>query len=91
MGRRSGYTKVSMTLRRRVMRRDGGRCVLCGKPGTEVDHIVNDAEGGATVLSNLRLLCAECHAVKSKQEAARGLREMHSLGRLPRERHPLDN
>lgn len=43
----------------RVMVRelDAGRCVLCGDPGREIDHI----DGPSGDLANLRLLCEDCH------------------------------
>ena len=41
---------------------------------TQRDHIVPLSEGGADDASNEQGLCAECHEVKSKAEAARGVR-----------------
>jgi 5-methylcytosine-specific restriction protein A len=59
-------------LRRRVIRRDGGRCTAvdsegqrCTWPGTDVDH---KTPGDDHSLSNLRLLCAWHHARKSATE-----------------------
>lgn len=43
--------------RQAVRDRDHDRCVLCGDPGTEIDHI--DGPDGS--LANLRLLCTPCH------------------------------
>ena len=53
-----------------VWERDDGTCVLCGKPGTEVDHVTPRRFFGkhqATQqdsLGNLRLLCIDCHRSK---------------------------
>ena len=40
--------------------RDGGRCLRCGSPGSEVHHRQRRAVGGHG-LQNLVLLCADCH------------------------------
>jgi 5-methylcytosine-specific restriction endonuclease McrA len=53
--------RLSDGIRRRVWERDGSRCVLCGQPGTEVDHIRDDSSD----LGNLQLLCTDCHHVKT--------------------------
>jgi 5-methylcytosine-specific restriction endonuclease McrA len=44
-----------------VRKRDGGKCRACGKPGTEVHHIVYRSHGGKDVASNLILTCMRCH------------------------------
>ena len=66
-------------LRTRVLRRDGHRCVLCRKPGDEVDHIVPVAECLAAGrnpddMGNLRTLCRDCHAKKTRADRLRGIR-----------------
>lgn len=57
-----GYDKKARRLtparREEVWTRDGGKCVLCGDGGDEIDHI----EGPSSELSNLRLLCRPCHS-----------------------------
>ena len=71
--RPKGYAerkKMSPKLRYEVLRRDGFRCVLCGKTvddgiKLEVDHIKPVSKGGLTVLENLRTLCDECNGGKS--------------------------
>jgi 5-methylcytosine-specific restriction protein A len=55
-------------VRNRVRRRDKWKCVLCGKPGTDVDHIVELVDGGSWGdMSNLRLLCNPCHKRKTAE------------------------
>jgi len=39
-------------------------CQLCGRPGSQVDHIVPLAEGGDDAPGNLRTLCNCCHALR---------------------------
>lgn len=58
-------------------------CVACEAQGrvtaaTQRDHIIPLAEGGADDASNVQALCEACHEVKSKAEAARGVRRWAS-------------
>lgn len=59
-------------LRFLVMKRDGFKCVICGKapattPGVElhIDHIHPWSKGGETILENLQTLCSVCNIGKS--------------------------
>ena len=62
-------------LKKRITRRDQGRCYLCGQPGHTLDHIWPLAEGGApTDPDNLGIICEPCHATKSAQEVDRSNR-----------------
>ena len=66
-------------LRKKVLRRDGYRCVLCKRPGQEVDHIIPVArcvELGINPhdLTNLRTLCTACHAEKTEADRVEGMR-----------------
>lgn len=58
-------------IRGRVKRRDRGRCVMCGLPGNEVDHIVPVSEGGTWDMDNLQLLCGPHHIVKTRMDRQR--------------------
>lgn len=58
----------SWRLRFTVMRRDGFKCVICGRsPASNpevtlhVDHIVAWSNGGETEFSNLQTLCSMCN------------------------------
>lgn len=58
--------------RRRILRRDGRRCYLCGANGCrQVDHIVPVIEGGGDEACNLAAICEACHATKTAAEANR--------------------
>lgn len=46
-----------------VFERDGGKCVRCGAPGSEIDHILSSSPD----LANLQLLCHDCHMAKTKE------------------------
>lgn len=56
---------------RRILHRDARMCVLCGRPASEVDHIVPVSLGGTGDPANLRSLCREHH----KEETRRLRRE----------------
>lgn len=60
-----GWAKI----RSQVIRRDKGRCVKCNQAGAnEVDHIKPLWDGGTNLLTNLQLLCWECHWIKTEAE-----------------------
>ena len=67
---------IRLGLRYAVLKRDRFRCVICGRsPATRlgvnlhVDHIVAWANGGKTVIENLRSTCEDCNRGKgSKRE-----------------------
>lgn len=62
LSRREG---IPIDVRRSVWRRDGGRCVECGRTELlELDHIIPLALGGSNTEKNLQLLCAECNRSK---------------------------
>lgn len=61
--------------RRKVLLRDGYRCVACGRPVTaasaEVDHIARRGLGGGKrddSLENLRTMCRPCHHARHEAE-----------------------
>lgn len=69
-----GTRNINWRLRALVLMRDGARCQLCGAEAREgaklhVDHIIPWSKGGATSLSNLRVLCHVCNIGKSDVEA----------------------
>lgn len=62
--------KMSRKLRYAVLKRDGHRCVICGRGRDDgvklhVDHILPVSKGGKTVMENLRTLCDDCNSGKS--------------------------
>ena len=53
------------SLRKRLIVRDGNKCSRCGYdklPILNVHHIAERSKGGTNDLSNLELLCPNCHA-----------------------------
>lgn len=71
--RRRGSVRVSV--RWLVLKRDGRRCVVCGRGPEddarvklEVDHIVPVSRGGRDDAANLQTLCIECNRGKSNRQ-----------------------
>lgn len=59
---------IAMPLRIAVMKRDGSRCVRCGKTSPlNIHHIIPWDDGGLTVESNLVVLCETCHDIVEPQ------------------------
>jgi 5-methylcytosine-specific restriction endonuclease McrA len=54
--------RIDPATRQAVVERDEGRCRKCGGVGTEIDHIATSRSD----LSNLQLLCHECHMEKTQ-------------------------
>ena len=50
-------------VRNLVLERDGGKCVICGKPATHVHHIHLRSKRKDLLyeINNLVLLCSKCH------------------------------
>ena len=60
--------RIPKTLREQVVAREDGRCIRCGEPGTEIDHVA----GPSPELDNLQLLCDACHKDKTRAGIVRG-------------------
>ena len=82
--------KVPTSTRRRILRRDGLTCQLCGTTTAAlvVDHIIPTSQGGRDDDDNLRSLCERCHEPKSKRERVAGFERKMARRRLPVGRHP---
>ena len=67
------FASVSEAVRYDVLKRDGGKCVLCGASPAdgvrlEVDHITPRSKGGGNEPENLQTLCAPCNRGKSNRD-----------------------
>ena len=47
------------------------RCQVCGRPATQVDHIIPLSAGGTHDAANLQSICRPCHLTKSSAEGGR--------------------
>lgn len=55
---------IPVEVRKRVMKRDKGRCRFCGtNTGLHLHHVVYRSQGGLHEESNLITLCHQCHAI----------------------------
>lgn len=67
------YTEVEKIDFVEVIRSAGGKCGICGEPldlfGTEIDHIIPLARGGAHVRSNVQAAHASCNRAKGAKVA----------------------
>ena len=63
------YDDAEYRRNRKIIRKQQKYCVWCGTAGTstnklQVDHIVPLSKGGSHHLSNLRILCQNCHKTR---------------------------
>jgi 5-methylcytosine-specific restriction endonuclease McrA len=81
-GVRNGSTGRWRRLRRRVLKRDGYRCVRCDAPyPLEVDHINGDPSDDR--LENLRTLGVPCHKEKHRHPPRSASHPASDLGTRP--------
>lgn len=62
-----------MTIRSRILARDGGMCQACKREGrvtlaSEVDHVKRLEDGGSNDDANLESICTPCHKAKTAAE-----------------------
>ena len=60
--------RISSFIRRRVLERDGLRCVYCDldltKLEVHLDHVIPESQGGTTTYENLQVSCRKCNLEK---------------------------
>ena len=60
--------RIPTNLRRRVIDRDGYRCVYCDEDLTitelHLDHVIPESKGGPTTVDNLQVTCRKCNTAK---------------------------
>lgn len=61
MHRETKATLIPGAVKRAVRKRDGGRCVICGRAGDPHCHVVRRSAGGMGVEQNIVTLCPRCH------------------------------
>jgi 5-methylcytosine-specific restriction endonuclease McrA len=60
------------SIRKRIFKRDGHRCLRCGKADRlSVDHVVAVANGGGNEDENLQTLCRSCNSSKGAKASYR--------------------
>jgi hypothetical protein len=86
--------RVPAAMRERVFERDDHKCVICGDPATEIDHIAGDANA----MDNLRSTCGTCNFKMAEEQfvpvtgaaAARGTEILKRM-LAPEPTHPRDD
>lgn len=67
---RFNHAPLTKKQRETIMRRDKGKCVICGtSKRLHIDHIVPVTNGGSSDDSNLRVLCETCNCSKGKNKS----------------------
>lgn len=61
---------LSREERQQIHQHYGNKCVYCGAPSEEVDHVVPVSKGGTNEFSNLVASCRTCNRVKSDRTLA---------------------
>ena len=61
MHKQTKATAITPKVKREVMERDGGLCIVCGAPGDPVSHVVRRSQGGLGVARNVVTHCWRCH------------------------------
>ena len=61
MHKQTKATAITPKVKREVMERDGGLCIVCGAPGDPVSHVVRRSQGGLGVARNVVTHCHDCH------------------------------
>ena len=90
-GERARGVALKESEKRFIRERDHHTCRSCGREGAvEVDHIVEVADGGTNLPSNLQILCASCHDEKTRESRKRrsaGVRTRTSARNEAKKRH----
>lgn len=61
MHKRTKALAIPSKVKAIVYERDGGRCILCHKPGDPVCHYISRAQGGLGIEQNIFTGCMDCH------------------------------
>lgn len=60
--------RIPLHLRKRVIERDGTRCVYCDEDlenmEIHLDHVIPESQGGETSYTNLQVTCRKCNLAK---------------------------
>lgn len=63
--RRAKADSANQRLKRQLIKERGGKCEVCGDTKKlQAHHIVHVSKGGKNELSNLKLVCHDCHLNK---------------------------
>lgn len=54
-------TNIPQSVKEAVYERDGGACVICGRPGAPNAHYIARSQMGLGIEENIVTLCPRCH------------------------------
>lgn len=79
-------TSIPASVKKAVMERDGGYCIVCGRPGSPWCHYISRAQGGLGIPENIVTLCSPCHSRLDQSDERAALKE--ALAGYLRSKHP---
>ena len=75
--KRSRACDISQKVRKEVMKRDGGQCIVCGSNyGLQIAHFISRARGGLGKCENLGVMCVSCHSAMDNGKYHKELQEL---------------
>ena len=86
MHKRTKATAIPKAVKEKVWERDGQRCVLCGRRGDPVCHLIPRSQGGLGKETNIVTLCPDCHIEMDNGKNGlklRGIVETYLRGKYP--------
>lgn len=66
-----GYDAEYRRNRKIALARDGYRCVHCGPPASQADHVVAVSKGGTSAVENLVASCGRCNHLRGSADGGR--------------------
>lgn len=76
MRKQTKATNIPKNVKDAVARRDGGRCIICGRYGAPNAHFISRGQGGLGIEENIVTLCEECHRRYDQTAERRIYRDM---------------
>ena len=68
MRKETKATKIPEKVKKAVWERDGGRCIVCLRPGNPWCHFIPRSQGGLGIEQNIVTLCNACHQLYDNSE-----------------------
>lgn len=59
--KRAKACDIPIAVKKKVLVRDKGFCVVCGQPGIPNSHYIKRSQGGLGIEQNVVCMCVECH------------------------------
>lgn len=59
--KRTKACEIPKKVKEIVYKRDGGKCIVCGRQGIPNAHYIRRSQGGLGIEQNIVTLCTTCH------------------------------